>query len=464
MTLDPEQRAALDVMYAHDARGRLTATEFGGCAPRQNWKTHVAKAAALADLVLFDEPDSLWSAHLRDTSDRSFRELVELFENYDHLRRLLDGRPKDSDGEQVIRLRRPHAGAHQPELRFMARSERGGRGLSGRRVTFDEALFLKPSMLSAMIPILSAQSISGNVQARYLGSAGRLQSAVWREIRDRGRRGDQRRMAWLECAAPHEPCDEAGCSHAVGTGGCALDRPHLIRAANFAVDRRIDLEFVLTTERQAMQPPSEFACERLGWWQDPPNVEGGDLDVQAWLALADVEEQPRPPLVFGVDVAEDRLVSIGVAWRRADERVQVMVGVDGDGRLDVGLSPRAAVARLVELAGRWQGLVVLGGPAVDLEAELLAAGVRCEVTSAGEFAAASGRVADLLAERGLAHGDQEELNRAVSVARWRSAGTSGERAFQLRGAPDVGPLAAATRAVHGLSTASTGGGWMVSVP
>jgi hypothetical protein len=460
MTLDPEQRAALDAMYAHDARGRLVATEFGGCAPRQNWKTHVAKAAALGDLVLFDEPDSLWSAHLRDTSDRSFRELVEVFDNYDHLRRLLDGRPKDSDGEQLIRLRRPSAGAPQPELRFMARSERGGRGLSGRRVTFDEALFLKPSMLSAMIPILSAQSISGDVQARYLGSAGRLTSAVWREIRNRGRAGASRRMAWLECAAPHEPCDLEDCRHAPGAEGCALDRPHLIRAANFAVDRRIDLDFVLTTEREAMQPPSEFACERLGWWQDPPNVDGGDLDMIRWADLRDVEATPVRPLVVGVDQGEDRTVSIGCAWRRGDGGVQVMLAHEQDvPNPDVGLSPAAAVARLVALRKRWSARVLLGGPAVGLERELLDAGVPVEVVSSSEFATASGQLDDRIRAGTVRHGGQDELTESVAVARWRPVGTAGERAFQLRGVPGIGPAAAVVRALHGvLSRAAPSGG------
>jgi len=459
MTLDPEQRAALDAMYAHDGRGRLVATEFGGCAPRQNWKTHVAKAAALGDLVLFDEPDSLWSAHLRDTSDRSFRELVEVFDNHDHLRRLLDGRPKDSDGEQVIRLRRPSSGAPQPELRFMARSERGGRGLSGRRVTFDEALFLKPSMLSAMIPILSAQSISGNVQARYFGSAGRLTSAVWREIRNRGRAGASRRMAWLECAAPQEPCEDEHCGHAPGAEGCALDRPHLIRAANFAVGRRIDLDFVLTTEREAMQPPGEFACERLGWWQDPPNVDGGDLDMTRWALLPDIAAQPRRPLVFGVDQGEDRLVSIGCSWRRADGDVQVMLGQDDELVVDVDLAPTAAVVRLAALRQRWGARVLLGGPAVGLERELLNAGVPTDVVSGAEFATACGQFDDRIRAGTVHHGDQKQLTDSVGVARWRPVGTAGERAFHLRGVPGVGPVAAVVRAMHGVLSrpASSGG-------
>ena len=449
--LDPEQRAAVDAMYAHDAKGRLVSVEYGLCAPRRNVKTHVGKAAALADLVLFGQPDCLWSAHLRATAYDAFRNdkgngLADLFDNYDHLRRLVEAMP-DSDGETAIRLRRPGAGEPTPALSFVTRSERGGRGLSGRRVTFDEALFLKPSMLSALLPVLAAESITGAVQVRYMGSAGLAQSAVWRGVRDRGRAGTEPRLAWLEWAAPREPCELEDCTHVVDTPGCALDRPHLIRAANLALDRRIALDYVLGTERRGMDP-LDYACERLGWWQDPPNGDGGDLDLERWLALKDLDERPRRPLVVGVDQGEDRSVSIGCAWRRPDGSAQVMLGQDE--QVDVGLSPAAAVARLRQLSERWGCVVQLGGPALGLEQELSAAGVTTAAVSGTEFATACGAFADRLKAGTVRHGNQESLNTAVGVARWRSTGPAGDRAFVLKDAPGVGPLAAVTRALHGL--------------
>ena len=452
LELDPEQRLALDLMYAHDARGRLVSTEYGCAAPRRNVKTHIAKAAALADLVLFKQPDCLWSAHLRETAYDAFRNdkgdgLADLFDNYDHLRRLLDGPPKDSDGETSIRLRRPSVGLPTPALAFVTRSERGGRGLSGRRVTFDEALFLKPSMLSALLPVLAAESVSGAVQVRYLGSAGLKHSAVWRGVRDRGRSGKEPRLAWIEWAAPQEPCELPGCTHKVDTPGCALDRPHLIRAANLALDRRIDLDYVLGTERRGMDP-LDYACERLGWWQDPPNLTGGDLDVEAWLKLHDVDARPTRPLVLGVDQGEDRTISIGVAWRRRDRKVQVMLGQDE--RVDVGLSPAAAVARLVQLHERHKARVVLGGPAMGLERELRDAGIPTDTLTGGEFATACGQLDDRISAGTIRHGNQTELNDAIALVTWRPVGTAGERAIRLKDAPGVGPAAAVARALAGL--------------
>jgi hypothetical protein len=43
------------------------------------------------------------------------------------------------------------------------------------------------------------------------------------------------------------------------------------------------------------------------------------------------------------------------------------------------------------------------------------------------------------------------LNHAVKAAKWRNAGTGAQRAFQLTDCPEVGPLAAAARALHVLT-------------
>lgn len=455
LDLDPEQALIPDAAGAYDETGRLVSTEVGGCGPRQNFKSRSGKALALADLGLFSVPDCLWSAHLRSTSDDAFRNatgdgLADLFDNYDHLRRLVaPGGIVDSDGEKSITLRPPKAGEPKPTLKFVTRGTGGGRGLTGRRVTYDEALFLKPNMVSAMLPILSAQSMTGQVQVRYFGSAGLLQSQVWREVRDRGRAGDAKALAWIEWAAAHRPCSDEHCLHSVGVEGCVLDDPDAIRQANLAVDRRIHIRFVMETERRGMTP-QDYMVERLGWWQDPPNLTGGDLDVTRWGTLVDEHAAPEPPLVLGVDQGEDRTVSIGAVWRRPDVQVQVMLS-QGD-QVDTGLSPAQAIARLIELHTRWDATVVLGGPAADFERDLTAAGVPCSVATSGEFAAACGQLDDRITAATVRHGNQPALNDSIGLARWRSVGTAGERAFRLKDAPGIGPAAAVVRALHGLST------------
>jgi hypothetical protein len=109
--------------------------------------------------------------------------------------------------------------------------------------------------------------------------------------------------------------------------------------------------------------------------------------------------------------------------------------------------------RCKELADRWHGPVV---PPKPFEDELDRVGVQVEPISSVEFTAACGAFADALAAGELRHGNQTALNAAVKAAKWRSAGADGSRAFQLKDFPQVGPLAAATRALHGLSILAEG--------
>ncbi len=163
---------------------------------------------------------------------------------------------------------------------------------------------------------------------------------------------------------------------------------------------------------------------------------------------------------FGADVDEARTVSIGAAWVRADGHAQVGLTVaEGATRPDVGLTVAQAVERLAAMAEKWDASVVLGGPSAAMADDLEQLGVRVVLASSQEFAAASGDVADRLRDGTIHHGNHPHLNDAVQVAQWRSAGVSGERAFRLKDSPGVGPLAAVTRAMHGLNNVAASEPW-----
>jgi hypothetical protein len=73
-----------------------------------------------------------------------------------------------------------------------------------------------------------------------------------------------------------------------------------------------------------------------------------------------------------------------------------------------------------------------------------------------DFAAGCGAFVDDVEGGSIHHGNQSALNEAVRVAKFRPSATGGERAFQLKGAPEVGPLAAVVRAIHGLEQYQSG--------
>lgn len=428
LVLDLEQRLLLDTLLAEDEHGHWAAFEACVICARQNLKTVALQALALADLFLLDAHLIVWTAHLFDTAQEAFRDLVNLVDGAPHLSRQVKHvhRARGDEGIELVDGRR---------LNFLARSRTGGRGLSGDRVILDEAFAVSDAEMGSLLPTLSARV---NSQVVYASSAGLVSSSVLRGIRDRGRAGGDPSLAYVEwCDPTPGGCIEARCGHQVGMLGCALDDLERVARANPALRRRIPVERVLA-ERRAM-PPLEFARERLGWWDDPPVTAGTAFDVATWLRLADPDAERGRQVVFGVDVDPDRVAHVAVAWLRPDRRVQVQLAASG-------ISALAAPDRLRQLAEQWGGQIVLGGAAGALDAEL----PKAHTVTSPEFAAACGRLADLLGAGQLRHGNQPELNEAVRTARWRTASEAGVRSLQLRDAPSVGPLAAVVRALHGL--------------
>lgn len=187
-----------------------------------------------------------------------------------------------------------------------------------------------------------------------------------------------------------------------------------------------------------------FRREFLGIWD--ADDEAGALPYGTWLELADPEAERGPSPVFGVDVAEDRAAWISVAWQRPDGAVQVMLANNGQ-----SLPAFRLVEECARLSKQWNAVVV---PPRAFEDEFEREGVRIQKITATEFAAACGAVADAVTSRTVRHGNQPSLNAAVRAAKWRSAGTTGERAFQLKDSPEIGPLASMTRALHGVAIAA----------
>ena len=165
LTLDAEQRLILDAMYAR-RHGRLAARDVGIVVSRQNLKTVCLQAAALADLFLFDDRLIVWTAHLFDTAQEAFRDIVNLIDGSADLSRQIKTIHR-ARGDEGVELR------NGARLAFMARSKNAGRGLSGDKVILDEAFALNAAEMGALFLTLSA---SPEPQVRYASSAGKLES------------------------------------------------------------------------------------------------------------------------------------------------------------------------------------------------------------------------------------------------------------------------------------------------
>lgn len=434
--VDAEQSLVFDAMYAVDRRGVLVCFEFGLICARQNLKTYCFENAQLYDLFQMHEPLSVWTAHEFDTSEESFRSIDEVIEaNASLSRRVL--KVDRSPGKQQIHLK---SGSR---LKFKARRAASGRGLSGDRVTGDEAFALDTKQMGSLLPVMSARP---NPQIRYGSSAGMDYSAFLRSVRDRGRRGGAESLGYIEFCAPEDSCVVESCDHNIGREGCALDDPEMWRLANPALDRRIQRRAV-RAEREALAlEPEEFARERLGWWS-VPGVASMPYSPKAWADLAEPGSLPRPGVVpwFALDVSPlRRHAAIAGCATREDGLAHVDVHEYAD-------TP-ASVAKIVDTAialcdKHGAELVVLSdGAAASLIPDLEEAGVKVRKYSANDYAAACGLFADGITGKELHHiGKREELNDAIAVARKRER--DGVWTLTRKGG-DIAPLVACLLAYH----------------
>lgn len=433
-TPDPEQRLALDLIFALDSQGKSAAFEFAVVCARQNMKTGTFKQAALGWLFITNQNLVTWSAHEFSTTKEAMRDLVNLIDGCHYLSRRMKT-PRWSNEDPSLETK---AGQR---IKFKARTKTGGRGLTGDKIVLDEAFALTEDHLGALMPTLSVRP---DPQLLYGSSAGLASSEVLRRIRDRGRAGLSERLAYLEWCAEHAECEDPHCTHEFGQAeGCALDRPDLWRLANPLLGRTrpdgtgLTYEYV-ASEREAL-PVAEFARERMGWWDDPAAVEPA-FGPGRWEACQ-VESRPDVPVgALALAVSIDQTsASIGAA------------ALDGGVAHVRPLQHDAGTAWTVERCRELQDLhgvdvVVDGrGPAAMLIPLLEREGVRLRVANTSDVMDACAGLYDRVRERQVAHLGYPELDAAVAGAVQRPVGDRwawGRR----KSTTDISPLEAVTLA------------------
>ena len=421
--LDPPQRLTVEVLMAESAAGRWAARTTGREMSRQNGKGDEIEVVEFWGLSQRGEA-ILHTAHELNTVSSAHQRMVALLSHRDFKGRR---QPKilNGLGQQSITL-------GDAVIQYRTRTAGGGRGLDDiSRLVVDEAQHARAEQLASATPTLLANP---NPQINFSGTGGIVGvSDWWWSLRIRALGGDAGDFGYVGHTAENVSLDAKGV--VVRKPVDATDRS-LWRAPNPAlVYGRTEMPFL--EEQLRILGPKLFAREHLGVWDDPPvGVEASGFDMAAWVKLADPDAPRGKNVAFGVDVGEDRIANVAVAWRRADGHLQVMLAA-------TRLSPLETPGRLVDLVDRWGGSVALGGPSAALEADVPEA----TVVSASEFADACGQFDDLVRAGEVHHGNQEALNDAVRAARWRSVGVMGQKALQLRDAPAVGPLAAVVRAL-----------------
>lgn len=460
MTPDPEQQLVLDDLFAVGPDGLPACFEYGLVGPRQNLKTGVLKMYALGCLYVLDVGPVSWSAHLLDTARATFQDLVNMIEGHPVLRkRLAPGRTNGifrGRNDMRIELR------GDLSLAFSARTDDGGRGLTGKRVVLDEALALTPSMLGALLPTLLAME---DAQAVYASTAGKIGSAALRAKRDAGRAGLDPSMGWAEWAARRKECRDEECRHFPPghpgyVQGCALDDESLWWEAMPLLGRRRANGTGLTVKRVAelrkSLPPAEFQRELVGWWDDPGT---GGVFGDSWSqALASWQDDsgntwpgyPSPPdfqlesmaVAVAADLSEAAVV--GAGHRNGKKAVRVIA---------TGANYEWVVGKVQELREKFPGAPVAldpGGPAGVLKPRLekvVKPSRRLVSATFEQWKVACADFWDGIQRGTLEHGGQPELDDAADKAEQRKVL---DRWVWERYGYNAAPLEAATLAAWAL--------------
>lgn len=448
--LEPEQHLAVDALTAYGRGGRFLTIEAGIEGPRQSTGKTGAVMLPIMLWTCLTDPDLVtWTSQLADTHLGSFRGLAGhgpkddggLINSCEWLRRRVKSISWENSAESVTFT-------NGTELAFRCRSGKR-RGKSGNTNLADEALFLDAEAMGAMLPTLATRSMFGNARQYYASSAPKAgtESAYLRSLLRRARAGDPT-LTWVAWRAPgswaNPGCANPDCTHEVGAQtGCALDDEALYAAANILLGRRVSMAF-LRTMRNSLTP-LEFGREFYGWG------EGDDaVDIETWRSLGDPGSKPqRRPAALAVDVAaKGRAAAVVVAGRRPDGLVHVEILEHAKGTAWVPEYLRG----LQRDAFRGVKVRHLGGraPVMALVRRMLAAGVQLEPMSDVEFAAASGGIVQLVADRGIRHLDEARLTSAFAAAVLTDSGDGGV-VMSLKGSTgDISPARAAAIAVHDL--------------
>lgn len=439
--VDGPEREALDVLMA-EAGPRWAALEVAIICGRQNLKTWALEMTALYDAFFRDVKRVVWTSHRFKTTQQAFADLEQIVGDTDWLRPKVR-KTRHSSGDEGFEL------VNGARIDFLARSTGGGRGLTGDTVILDEALYLSPQMMGALLPTLSARP---DPHVRYGSSPGILESDVLRSIRDRGRSLSDPSLGYIEWASEPGDCADPLCDHGLTAEGCLLDDEARWAAANPALGRRISLEYVRQERRALAADPVEFMRERMGWWQDPPDEDAGQVfPAEAWKGCQDSQSQldPQTPVALAVDVSWDRSsAQVAACGRRADGLWHVQLVHSCDPATVVAWLKATTAARPT----LGVALQATGAPVSsllpDLEREL---DVPVIPVAAADIPRACGLAFDAVRSRSVRHLGQTQVERALAVAETRTL-SDGWALDRKRSRLDISPLVAW---VHALWAAST---------
>lgn len=439
LQLDPWQQLCLVHSLAERHDHTWAAHTVGLIVPRQNGKSVVIEARALAGLLLLDET-LIYSAHLLDTSLEVFSRLEDRLDASADLSSRVK-KINRSHGTESITMR---SGAR---IQFRTRTKSGGRGFGADVVFLDEAMELPEASVGALMPTLSARP---NPQLWLAGSAVdqtvHVHGRSLARIRARAMSDDPGRLAYFEFSAADD-LDDVDVD-------LVIDDEDAWREGNPSFGDRIGRESVAA--ERALMDPRTFCVERLGIG-DWPSLDDVDPDavitVGGWNACRDELSTivDVPVLTLDVTPSQDR-AAIAAAGTNADSLVHGEI-------VDHRPGTAWTIDRCRELCDRHAAVEVLvdgKSPAAALIPRLENAGVRVRVLTWQDVTLGCTSLVDMVRDQRVVHLGTRELLAAIKGADRRGSGDQWAWS-RTKSTCDISPLIAFTNAVYAASRSAPQG-------
>lgn len=441
--LDDWQAYTLEKALGVNSEGGWACTDVGLIVPRQNGKNVVIEARELAGCFLLGETNIGHTAHEYRTAFNAQQTLIMKLKTSPELMEYVYGFDGDIDANHIKGFKTGHGfesiifdfknergnGLNRfSTISYSTRTKDGGRGLTGDVLIFDEAYALTEEQMGAIIPQISARSMTGRVQTWWTSSAGMVASEPLRRLRNEGISGGRGDLGFFEWSVPED---------------ADMDDVKNWALSNPAFNIRIS-EKQIASERKAMND-EQFGRERLGIWNDQQK-ELNVIDDTDWQACVTLQETKITNKVFfSLDIPPKRdFTTLAVSTHDDEGNVLVEIVAREYGTAWV-------VDKLLELQNRHAGsyTVVDSGSAVgSILNDLRRSRVRVKEITSRDYGKACGLFYDLVLTRKLQHTNQEVLNLAVSNAKMRPLGDSLWKWARIDSAVDISPLIAVTQSFH----------------
>lgn len=427
LNLDPWQQHLMHRSFGEHPDGMWLTPHVAWCVPRQQGKSFLLEATALASLLLFEEELTLFSSNEVKVALEMFNSLKGYFTNYDDLRRKVIIRNRA--GYEEIEVVRPGK-LPNARLKFVARSRNSGRGMSVDRLIMDEAQELTAETMASIQPTMSARP---NPQIIMAGTTPgpSARSEVFAKARQDALEGRLSNIYYAEWSA--EPDAD-------------LDDPVAWAQANPALGIRTTPRAILN-DRAALTDDA-FAQERLGIWGHSQLREVIPSDIWAERGWDEVIDD-NAEISLGVDASPDRSSTSVVLCAMHNGKYHLEVIKQGQ-----GVSWVAQYVSGVYHRRNVRAVVIDNkGPAGSVIEQLKSMEVPITQLNMTTMAQACGQFYDLTMSDELRHFRQNELDNAVSGARKRKLLDAWAWHRQSINT-DITPLVAATEALYGMTVAS----------